>query len=112
VIHSNVKLRVDTKDIWNVDDVVRNIQATVSGQSAVAGFVIPVSNEFLNQLRYGDTLRIKIEDLSAFRASLSGSRSAINRAIALYQEIAGSTKVDDKYFERRPAPRPDDESYF
>ena len=104
VLHRNVKLRVDRIDMWNIDDVVTSIQESADGESAVSVLTIPVNDEFLNEMRSGNTLRIKVEAVPAFHASLRGSRSAINRASALCRKIAESTRDDDRYFE--------DERYF
>lgn len=112
IVQRNIKLRVDTKDIWSVDEVNTTIQESADGRSAVLVLAAPVNTEFLAQVRNGTTLRVKIEDLPAFRASLRGSRNAVNRAAALCHKVAEATKDDDRYFERRVPASTDDERYF
>lgn len=112
MISRDIKLRVDTRDIWSVDEVASNVQQSHDGRSAVIVVSIPVNSEFLNELRHGTMLRIKIQDISAFRTSLTGSRGAIDRASALCQKTANAMKNDDRYFEQRKTNSADDEAYF
>ncbi|WP_156824322.1 hypothetical protein [Thioalkalivibrio sp. ALE20] len=93
-----IQYRVDRNDIWEAPHPTLATGESMDGRGVVDSLSVPITDDFVDEIRRGQILRVKIEEMSAFRIDLSGSLAAIERAVSMCSATREEQRGDDDYF--------------